>query len=74
MTTETGITLKDQTLLSTQNYINGKWQNAISGMTYPVINPATGERIASAPDSDAIDAAHAARSAQKAFISVLNHL
>ena len=38
-------------------------------MTYPVINPATGERIASAPDSDAIDAAHAARSAQKAFQS-----
>lgn len=69
MTTETGMTLKDQTLLSTQNYINGKWQNAISGMTYPVINPATGERIASAPDSDAIDAAHAARSAQKAFQS-----
>ena len=56
-------------LFNTQNYINGQWSKAVSGETYEVISPFTGESIAGVANSDAIDAAHAARSANKAFQS-----
>ena len=59
--------LAEPSLFNTLNYINGRWQKAISGQTYPVVNPANGEIITEVANSDAIDAAHAARSAQKAF-------
>jgi len=48
-------------------YINGKWVPAISGETFPVINPASGNEIARVPDMQtedmraAIDAAHVAQ-------------
>jgi acyl-CoA reductase-like NAD-dependent aldehyde dehydrogenase len=41
------------------NYIKGAWIGALSGGTWPVINPATEELIASVPFGDAADA-HAA--------------
>lgn len=47
-------------------YVNGQWVNAVSSKTFDVINPATGELIASIPDmnredvSAAVDAAYAA--------------
>ncbi|GAA4420591.1 NADP-dependent succinate-semialdehyde dehydrogenase [Nibrella viscosa] len=53
-------------LIRTQSYINGQWVDAASGEKFDVINPATGEVIASVTDMDraevkkAIDAAHAA--------------
>lgn len=56
--------LAEPSLFNTLNYINGRWQKAISGQTYPVVNPANGEIITEVANSDAIDAAHAARSAQ----------
>ena len=40
------IQLSDQALLKTQAYINGQWQDADSGETVAVSNPATGEVIA----------------------------
>ena len=59
--------LDEPKLFNTQNYINGQWSKAVSGKTYEVINPYTGESIAGVANSDAIDAVHAARSANKAF-------
>lgn len=53
-------------LLKTKAYINGVWQQAANGKTFEVMNPATGEVLASVPDMDredvrtAIDAADAA--------------
>ena len=55
--------LSEPQLLNTKNYINGKWQKAVSQQTYEVINPASGASIAGVANSDAIDAANAARSA-----------
>ena len=60
------INLKDTTLFRQQAYINGAWTTALSGNTFAVKNPATGEILAEVTDmgaSDtklAIDAAHAA--------------
>lgn len=59
--------LKEPALFNTLNFINGDWKKAVSQNTYEVINPATGESIASVANSDAIDAVSAARSAKKAF-------
>ena len=38
-------------LLSPLNFIDGEWQSALSGETFAVHNPATGEVIANVPDS-----------------------
>jgi succinate-semialdehyde dehydrogenase/glutarate-semialdehyde dehydrogenase len=53
-------------LLKTQAYVNGQWTDAASGNTFDVVNPATGEVLASVADLNrddvrrAIDAADAA--------------
>ncbi len=44
------ITLKDPSLLKQQAYVNGQWIDALNGETNPVLNPATGEQIATVPD------------------------
>ncbi|MEP3197853.1 MAG: NAD-dependent succinate-semialdehyde dehydrogenase [Lentilitoribacter sp.] len=55
--------LNDPTLLETRSYINGEWVEA--DKTYDVVNPATGETVASVTDfgrqgvKDAIDGAYA---------------
>lgn len=55
--------LNDPTLLETRSYINGEWVEA--DKTYDVINPATGETVASVADfgrkgvKEAIDGAYA---------------
>ena len=59
-------------LLRTQSYINGEWVNADNNATVDVLNPATGETVASianlAGDETrrAIEAAEAALPAWKA--------
>jgi len=64
--------LKDPTLLKQQCYIDGEWQDADSGETIDVTNPATGEVIATIPKMGAaetrraIDAANAAWPAWRA--------
>lgn len=61
--------LQDPDLLKTRCLINGQWVDADSGQTIAVINPATGETIATVPDMSAaetrraIEAAEAARHA-----------
>jgi acyl-CoA reductase-like NAD-dependent aldehyde dehydrogenase len=50
-----------------QNYIDGKWVDAIDGGRFDVFNPATGEVIATAPDSQPADVARAVDVARRTF-------
>ena len=56
--------MQTNNLIKTQAFINGQWVNGEAGKTFDVLNPATGEVIASIPDmnrndvSKAIDAAN----------------
>ncbi|AFT88193.1 NADP-dependent succinate-semialdehyde dehydrogenase [Paraburkholderia phenoliruptrix] len=45
----TTLTLKDPALLKTAAYIAGEWQGADDAATFEVVNPATGEVIATVP-------------------------
>jgi succinate-semialdehyde dehydrogenase/glutarate-semialdehyde dehydrogenase len=48
-------------------YVDGKWCDALSGRTFDVLNPATGEVLGSAPDGDGSDARLAIEAAGRAF-------
>jgi len=48
-------------------FINGEWVDAISGATFAVTNPATGEEIGHVPDGGADDALAAIAAADAAF-------
>lgn len=50
-----------------QNFIGGRWQDASSGETDAVLDPATGEQITTAPASAAADVDAAVRAAAGAF-------
>jgi betaine-aldehyde dehydrogenase len=50
-----------------RNYIDGAWADAASGKTFEVLNPATREVIARAPDSGPEDVDRAVRAARRAF-------
>jgi betaine-aldehyde dehydrogenase len=50
-----------------QNFIDGEHVDPASGRTQPVLNPATGEEIAQAPDSDREDVDRAVAAARRAF-------
>ncbi|WP_211102395.1 NADP-dependent succinate-semialdehyde dehydrogenase [Azospirillum brasilense] len=66
------LSLNDQSLLRTQAYVNGAWRDAVSGKTFAVTNPATGEELARVADvgaeetRQAIEAADAALPAWRA--------
>ncbi|GAA2062832.1 NAD-dependent succinate-semialdehyde dehydrogenase [Williamsia deligens] len=49
--------------LETGLFIDGKWTPAESGATFPVVNPATGEQIATVADGGAADARRAIETA-----------
>jgi acyl-CoA reductase-like NAD-dependent aldehyde dehydrogenase len=51
----------------TQMYIGGKWVNGSGGKTMPVMNPATGEKLADVTVADAADVDKAVCAARKAF-------
>ena len=59
--------LTDSNLLRTQAYIGGKWENANSGATRDVVNPATGEKIGTVPDMGAAETRRAIEAAKAAF-------
>jgi succinate-semialdehyde dehydrogenase/glutarate-semialdehyde dehydrogenase len=61
------IQLTDQALLKTQAYINGQWQDADSGETVPVTNPATGEVIAAVAKCSTAETRRAIEAANAAF-------
>jgi acyl-CoA reductase-like NAD-dependent aldehyde dehydrogenase len=50
-----------------QNHINGKWVDAIDGGRFDVFDPATGEVIATAPDSQPADVERAVDVARRTF-------
>ncbi len=50
-----------------RNYIDGKWEDAASGRTLDVLNPATRQVIARVPDSGASDVDRAVKAARRAF-------
>jgi acyl-CoA reductase-like NAD-dependent aldehyde dehydrogenase len=50
-----------------QNYIDGKWVDALDGERFDVVNPATGEVIATAPSSKPADVELAIDAARRTF-------
>lgn len=48
-------------------FINGRWQPATSGATFPVTNPATGETLTIVPDADAAETRAAIEAAAAAM-------
>jgi len=54
--------VKDQPL-----FIGGKWQDSVSGKTFPTINPATGDTICQVAEGDKADVDLAVKAARKAF-------
>src|SRR5215831_1472111 len=54
--------VKDQPL-----FINGKWQDSVSGKTFPTINPSTGETTCQVAEGDKADIDLAVKAARKAF-------
>jgi succinate-semialdehyde dehydrogenase / glutarate-semialdehyde dehydrogenase len=59
--------LKDTKLLRSQGYIDGRWCSADNGKTFPVVNPATGAKLADVPDMGAAEARRAIDAASAAF-------
>ena len=42
--------LQDQSLYITKAYLNGEWVDSVSGETFEVVNPSTGDVIAIIPE------------------------
>lgn len=51
----------------TQLFINNEFVNSVSGSTFPTINPATGEQIATVQESNSSDVDRAVSAASEAF-------
>ncbi|MFX1766052.1 NAD-dependent succinate-semialdehyde dehydrogenase [Paraburkholderia sp. A1RI-2L] len=61
------LTLTRTELLRSANLIDGTWRNALDGARFDVVDPATLETVAHAPDSGAADARAAADAAARAL-------
>jgi len=61
------IDLKDPSLLKTQAFIAGSWQDADSGASFEVRNPATGGVLASVPKMGAAETRRAIEAANQAW-------
>ena len=59
--------LKDPTLVKQQCYVDGRWMDADSGATHPVVNPATGRAFASVPVFKAEETKRAIDAANRAW-------
>jgi succinate-semialdehyde dehydrogenase / glutarate-semialdehyde dehydrogenase len=59
--------IKDAHLFRQQCYINGAWQDADSGKTVPVTNPATGQAIGTVPSMGAGETRRAIEAANSAW-------
>ncbi len=68
------LNLKRPELLRTKNLIGGKWVDSNVEARYPVVNPATGETIASVVNSNADDARRATDAAAAALPAWRNTL
>lgn len=67
MSEKNTLNLADPGLLKTQAYINGEWCDANDGSGFDVINPATGEVIATVPDMGADETRAAIEAADAAW-------
>ncbi|SEG51849.1 NAD-dependent succinate-semialdehyde dehydrogenase [Marinobacterium lutimaris] len=56
-----------QDLIKSQNFIAGRWQDAVSGQVFPVLDPADMTEITRVPDSGAADAQSAVEAARAAL-------
>jgi succinate-semialdehyde dehydrogenase/glutarate-semialdehyde dehydrogenase len=54
-------------LLRRQAYVDGRWVDADSGATFPVVDPATGETLADVPRMGAAETARALEAAERAL-------
>jgi succinate-semialdehyde dehydrogenase/glutarate-semialdehyde dehydrogenase len=54
-------------LLQRQAYVDGRWIDADSGETFPVLDPATGETVAEVPRTGAAETRRALEAAQRAL-------
>ena len=61
------LTLKDPSLLRQQCYVDGKWTSADDAGSMPVVNPATGTPIGTAPVFHAVETERAIEAASRAF-------
>ncbi|KAM9330702.1 uncharacterized protein PAF06_017093 [Gastrophryne carolinensis] len=59
--------LKDLKIQYTKIFINNEWHDAVSGKTFPVFNPATGEKICDIAEGDKADIEKAVKAAREAF-------
>jgi succinate-semialdehyde dehydrogenase / glutarate-semialdehyde dehydrogenase len=59
--------LRDPELLRTRAFVDGKWVEAASGATHPVVNPATREPLGTVPDMGASETRRAIEAASRAF-------
>jgi succinate-semialdehyde dehydrogenase/glutarate-semialdehyde dehydrogenase len=59
--------LKDNKLFRQQCYINGSWQDADSGESIEVTNPATGEKLGTVPNMGAEETRRAIEAAEEAL-------
>jgi succinate-semialdehyde dehydrogenase/glutarate-semialdehyde dehydrogenase len=61
------VDLKDKKLFRQQSYINGSWQDADSGESIEVTNPATGEKLGTVPNMGAEETRRAIEAAEEAL-------
>ncbi|XP_069622421.1 retinaldehyde dehydrogenase 3 [Ranitomeya imitator] len=54
-------------ILHTQIFLNNDWHQSMSGMTFPVYNPATGKKICDVQEADKADVDKAVEAARAAF-------
>ncbi|MBS4208213.1 NAD-dependent succinate-semialdehyde dehydrogenase [Bacillus sp. FJAT-50079] len=60
---------KEEKMIQERILIGGEWTHSSDGMTFDVLNPATGEKIATVPKSTARDVERAVAAADDAFKS-----
>jgi aldehyde dehydrogenase (NAD+) len=58
-----------QNFMNGKLFINGKYEDSVSGRVIPVINPATGDQLATVPDAGREDVDRAVRAARRSFES-----
>ncbi|KAM9331106.1 aldehyde dehydrogenase 1A1-like [Gastrophryne carolinensis] len=51
----------------TKIFISNEWHDAVSGKTFPVLNPATGEKVCDVAEGDKADVDKAVKAAKEAF-------
>ena len=61
------MTVVESDLLREQAYVDGRWADADSGETFPVVNPSTGETIANVPRMGAAETGRAIEAAERAL-------